>query len=154
MKIKIVNATQAHVNAISGKLRQVDEYEIQATSGHSAELALQIGLERSSFCWAAIDGRKVIAIFGVVPMTVLGTCGVPWMLATDELPLYKKAVVKQSKIYIAKMLEHFTILSNWADIRNKTTIRWLKWCGFVFEDEPQVYGVERRLFIRFFNNRE
>lgn len=149
MITKIVPATQDHVDAMKGKLRAVDEQEVRATSGMSADDSMSLGLKRSTLCWVLLADEKPVAIFGVVPQTVLGTIGVPWLLATNDLPKFTKEVVKSSRPYIEKMLNRFPYLQNWSDERNVTARRWLKWCGFIF-GQPELYGVERRKFSRFY----
>jgi hypothetical protein len=46
------------------------------------------------------------------------------------------------------MLEQHSFLENWVDARNVTSIKWLKWCGFDFDD-PAPFGVEQLMFHRF-----
>lgn len=153
MKTEILRATQELIDKMKGKLREADILEIQATSGKSADEALQYGLERSDFCFVlAVDGNP-IAAFGVAPMSVLGKTGIPWLLATDELPRFTRQVVMYSRPIIQMMLDRYEMLTNWSDERNTLARRWLKWCGFVFDVAPQEYGVERRMFTQFFMER-
>ncbi len=153
MKTKIVPATQELIDAMKGKLRAIDEREIRATSGHSADESLQMGLDRSDFCFILLNEDRPVAAFGVVPMSVLGRCGIPWLLATEDLPRFTKEVVRHSRPYIKQMLEKYECLTNWSDVRNAKAMRWLKWCGFTFDVAPQEYGVEKRPFIQFFKER-
>ena len=152
MKTKIVEATQELIDLLKPQLRKIDDAEIRASDGRSAADGLQVGFEKSALCWIALHNDNPVACFGVAPMSQLGTMGVPWFLATDDLPKYTRDLVKLSKPYILKMLDKYPMLCNWRDERNQIAKRWLKWCGFVFS-APEEYGVERRKFSQFFIDR-
>jgi len=153
VKTEIVQATQELIDAMKGKLRKVDELEVRATSGKSADEALQYGFDKSDLCWILLADNRPVAAFGVCPMSTLGLAGIPWLLATEDLPKFTKEVVRLSKPYIMKMLEKYATITNWSDERNTIARRWLKWCGFTFDTGPSEYGIERRKFTQFFAER-
>ena len=150
-KFEIKYSTQEHIDKLKGNFREADKAECLATSGRSADEAIQTGLDVSLRCWTALLDDEPVLAFGVAPATNEDTKGVPWLLGTDKIREYEvmRAVSKYSDYYISLMLEYYSILENFVDVRNKISINWLKRCGFSF-DEAKPYGVEGKLFNRFF----
>ncbi|MDP2876863.1 MAG: hypothetical protein Q8O00_11810 [Holophaga sp.] len=77
-----------------------------------------------------------LAIFGVAPSPMPGT-GVPWMLSASEFFDHPRALARYSREFVGRMLERYDVLTNWVDIRNVVSVRWLGWCGFkIMETVP------------------
>lgn len=146
---EILPATQAHVDALKGRLRKSDVEEIAASCGLSADLALQLSFQTSEASWAGLAfGRDVVAIFGVVRRGMFSTTGIPWMLGSDGLAPVWIEVGRRSKHYVLEMKARFDLLENHVDARQKVSIRWLKWCGFTLEPAKR-WGVGGLPFHRF-----
>lgn len=146
--ISIVPATQSLIARMHGRLRKEDNDECVAMSGIPGDKCLQLGFEISKFCWISILQGEPISCFGVVESKDK-KFGIPWMLATFDFGKHHKVeIFKLTKKYVAIMLEEFGSLANYVDMRNKTSIRWLRRSGFTFED-PIRAGVENRMFHRF-----
>jgi hypothetical protein len=126
-----------------------------AASGYNADEGLQKGFNNSKACWIGMLGRDPVCCFGVAPYSVLGDKGSPWMLGTDGIKDREasRCVRLLSRYYIEKMLECFPILENYVDARNTISIKWLKWCGFNF-DEAKPFGINKELFYRFWMTKE
>jgi hypothetical protein len=141
------------IEPMRGHMRQVDEQECIASSGKGAFECVVDGVKGSDAAWVVKrDGIAVIA-YGVAPWSTLSqNKGIPWMLATDALT-HDRALqmfwLRISKHIVADMLTRFEKLENYADARNNTTLKWLAWCGFKFDEKPVRYGVERKPFFRF-----
>ena len=75
------------------------------------------------------------------------------MLANDEFEKVKFQFARRSREYIDHMHQTFALLENWVDVRNKTAIRWLEWCGFKME-APKPYGAYKLPFRRFWRRQE
>jgi hypothetical protein len=149
---RIVPATQAHIDAMKGRLRTVDAEECMAATGTEQDRALQQAYDISSICWIGLDSRGVpCAAFGVARLSLLGGTGVPWLLATDEIltdPGARRLFRSVSRYYVRAMLSRYNRLENYVLARNTVAIRWLKWCGFNM-DAPAPFGIERKPFRRF-----
>jgi hypothetical protein len=134
--------------SLGNRLRWSDIQEILASSGRIPSVALKEGFLRSDLCWTAWKGDLQIAMFGVGARSAMSTQGCPWMLGSEELDHAVIGIGRFSRYYVEKMSERYNYLENFIDMRQKKSIRWLKWCGFKIED-PEPFGIHGELFHRF-----
>jgi len=144
----IVDAQQAHVSALKGRLRRQDSDEVLAATGLQPNAGLQRSFSLSSMAWAVMRDARVIAVFGVGDGPVSGT-GSPWLLGSEELAAATRGFVLYSRQYLGEMLRRYGRLMNWVDARNSCSVRWLRWCGFSVE-MPRPYGPFRLPFHAFY----
>lgn len=136
------------VNYLSNNLRQSDIDEIKASHNHTPKEALMISLKESIFALTVEKEGVPVAMFGIVPESALGYRASVWLLASPCLDKMKRRFVRHSRKFIEMMLEFYPNLSNFVDVRNKTSIAWLRWLGAKM-DKPIIYGVEQIPFIPF-----
>lgn len=145
-KITFEQAKIEHVDALKGKLRKSDILEIKAVTGSCDDSIMVEAFLSSKVCWTAFKDGKPIAIFGVCKIDE--KTGSPWFLGTKEVDRCGKDFVRNSLYYLNEVKSHFNYLENYIDVRQKKSIRWLRWLKFNI-DHPVVYGVEKLLFHRF-----
>lgn len=92
-------------------------------------------------------GGLALSLIGVAPAPMPGT-GICWMLSAAEFFDYPRALARYTRPFVARMFERYHKLTNWVDIRNRTTARWLGWCGFSIE-ETVPFGPYGLPFHRF-----
>jgi hypothetical protein len=138
-----------HADYIGRRLRDSDVMEIKAMSGRDPALALKESFVRSELCWTAFQDLEPIAMFGVGAASIMSVRGSPWMLGTDKLALAVIGIGRFSKYYVGRMKARYPILENYVDARQRTSIRWLKWCGFKM-DQPEPIGINGEMFHRFY----
>src|SRR5690606_1591697 len=80
--------------------------------------------------------------------SLLGDCGLPWLLASDRLLAHQRAFLRRCPGYLARMRRGHALLHNWVDERNAVSRRWLAWLGFRF-DPPAPHGLLGLPFRRF-----
>ena len=141
-------ATYEDVEKLRHRIRKEDNDETLASCGAEASIALKYSFLCSELCWVVVHNGVVSAMLGVSPDTSGDGKGSPWLLASDDFANLNKYILRHCRTFIGIMWEEFNYLENWVDDRNETSKRWLKWCGFTIE-EPEPYGVEGRLFRRF-----
>lgn len=146
MTVKAIPATEAHIIPVAEGMRESDIQEITASFGVTPLVAVTESFKCSPLCWTIMQGEEVIGMFGVGSDG--SERGSPWLLATPALEDSGMTFLRQSRSYVQKMLRNHSFLENWVDARNLVSIKWLKWCGFEF-DEPRPFGVEQRPFLRF-----
>ena len=127
--INVVPASKNHIKAISANMRPADCAEAWAAALLSPEEALRQSLAASPLAWTLLADEKPVCMFGAAT-TKTATIGRPWLLGTPDIERYATAFVKLNQIYLLAMLDRFPVLTNHADARNKTSIRWLRWLGF------------------------
>lgn len=139
MVAEVVPAEEAHVDAMLGRIRQADIDELWASNRVTPEEALRAGLRLSTSVWTGmVDGRP-ICMFGVVPASLLGGVGVPWMIGTTDIERHQHAFLRRCRPHVAHMRRLYTHLANMVDARNRVAMRWLRWLGFRL-GEPVPHG--------------
>lgn len=149
--IVVRHSTKADVDYLKDHLRQSDIQEIWSSDHITPEEALKQGLEKSIFCCTVLNGSP-IAMFGIVPETVLGQKASVWFLASKDLKNIKRRFLRHSKYFINLMLDFYPYLHNYVDNNNKDSIDWLRYCGARIK-EPEPYGKEQQPFRYFYFNR-
>lgn len=128
-------------DVLAPRLRPADRGEIEAALGLVSPAAvLRGGVEASVPCFAVVTHGAVVALFGVVPIARLPETGSVWLLASEDFAARPRFIVRLSKIWLARLHEHYRVLTNYVDARNQVHIRWLRWCGFVFVRRIERFG--------------
>jgi len=129
-------------------LRQADREEVEALTGRDAREALVESVVRSAAAWAGLANGELVCLFGVVPVSLVGVTGIPWLLGSDAVTRYGRPFLRRNRAYLREMLREFPVLRNVVDARNTVSIRWLEWLGFTL-GTPQPMGVCGLPFIPF-----
>ena len=138
--LRAVHPRDAYI--LAPLLREADKREIIARQHLDIENALWHSITESDEAFVASrpDGSP-LAVFGVGSSEELPRLGIPWMVGTDEMIRYKKALIRDAHKWVEKKLDTYTILSNYVDSRNTVHINWLKHLGFVvFEGHPTSFS--------------
>ena len=145
MKIwEIVDATPDHIPALAANMRSADRREVWASHRHTPEQALRMSLSSATVAWACLVEGVPAFMWGVSRRgCILSDVGVPWLLGTDAIHKVSREFLKQSRDYVDRMQDGFTRLENFVHAENRLSIRWLKWCGFVLDEEiPELMNGE------------
>lgn len=110
-------------------IRKEEIEEIHASDSMTPLEALMFGYNNSQACYTAVYKGKPIAMFGHLPLSLIGKKSVVWMLTTPDVLKIKKKFMILSKKIINYLLEMYPYLTNYVDARYSQSIRWLKWCG-------------------------
>lgn len=129
-------------------MRKDDVNEIWASGYYTPRLALETGIRYSTKSWTVFLGDEIAMIFGVSDCSHLGNIGVPWMLGTKLIEEFPITFVRHCKEYVSEMMEGHDLLVNYVDVRNKKSIRWLRWLGFDIKN-PAPFGVLGLPFCKF-----
>lgn len=76
-----------------------------------------------------IDGN-LLGICGVVPVSLVGSIGMPWWLSTRQVERYPVTFLKGSREFIQIVHERYDTLQNYVDIRYARALAWLRRIGF------------------------
>ena len=127
-----------------------DLRELQAACGENVDVAERLtrSVRVSTLCKVLESDGEPVVIFGVAPLSVIAREGAPWLIATDMASDMEYRFARLSKRLLPLMIGPYLRLYNYIDVRNETTMRWLKWLGFSIS-EPLEYGVNGELFMRF-----
>lgn len=132
------------------KLRAADLAELTAVTDRPIAEVLREGAVNSvPSCSVISASGEVVGLFGVMP--VGQRSGRVWLVGSDELttnPL-RKQFIRESRLYLRNLQNHYPLLFNVIDERNKLHVRWLQWLGFTFINRIPAYGREQRPFLEF-----
>ena len=137
-KVQIRDVVPADLVALFTDMREGDFDEVQAARG-DVWRALKEAIQTSVFCKAAEVDGKLLALFGVAPISFLNGEGSPWLLGTTHLRKHRGFLMRESRRYLPSMLEIFPHLSNYVDARNVNSIRYLEALGFTMH-APAPHG--------------
>jgi len=146
----IVEAQPEHVAELIDNLRPVDHDEILAMGipADQAEKTVWHTYRMSTVAWAGLADGRVVAVFGVTPLSYLLGHGSPWMLGTTLLDAHTVRFARESRPVVERMQRAYPRLTNYIDYRNKKTIRWLKWLGFDIKP-AKPFGLKGHPFHKF-----
>ena len=146
MEIKIVPAIEAHAIDLAPRLRRNDKWEVMCSSGLNSLDALTQSIQFSDMCWTALlDGRPEI-MWGVCKFPTNPSMGIVWLLSSEEMYRIPRRFMKETGIYLSKMLEVFDTLFNYVHIGNIKSIKWLEANGFQAVEIIEEYGVGKQPF--------
>jgi hypothetical protein len=148
MRGYVIPAKAEHIIEIACNIREHDRREINAATNIGIMQAIYRSYRLSTSCYTGMVDDKPAIIFGVAPISVLSGVGAPWLIGTDGVDKVKRQFILECRTYLLSMGNTYPELRNYVDVRNNTSIRWLKWLGFEFS-EPVEYGVNGELFYPF-----
>jgi len=145
--IEIVASRPTHVGPIATKMRAADVKEC-LFSQLTPKGALRLGLQVSETCWTTLVDKVPVAMFGVVPTSVMEGRGRVWMLMTNDAMTHRRAIVRLGRLYTEALQRHYRILDNYVHAENDAAIRWLARLGFVVGPIDVIRGQPVRYFMR------
>lgn len=150
-EIALIAPTDADLQHIANHLRAADRLELTATHGDDLDVlaALWVAVRSSDEVHVAVTAwGEPIAVFGVAPVSLLGGIGCPWMLGTDAMSGFARAVVTLSRAHVARWGLRYPLQFNYVDARNRQSIAWLRRTGFSIQPAAP-YGLAGEPFHRF-----
>ncbi len=137
------------LSILADNLRPADLAEIQASSGSSPLLTLQVGLITGETNVVCLPCGLPVAIFGAIPLPTDETVGVIWMVATTRFKELHGQFLRESRYHVAALSKPYRLVFNYTDARNKVHHRWIKWAGFTIIKRHEKFGHEGLPFLEF-----
>jgi hypothetical protein len=153
-RFEFVEPTTDGVEHIATNLRAADVAELRAASGFGDMVSLvRMSVLASDSAVMAVNPYGVpVALLGVGTVSLIYNTGCPWLVGTDDLDRYRRALIACGRTYTAAMLKQYARLENHVDARNKRTVAWLQHLGFTL-DPAQAFGPAGVAFHRFWIER-
>lgn len=129
--LKIVEALHSDAISLAPRLRPIDKLEVEAT-GNTPEISLGrcFNLPKARVYSGVTEDRDVVFMCGVSQCPQDPSNGVIWMLTSELAKHHKKDILRLSKSTIDDLCKSFKNVYNLIHKDNKSSIRWLEWCGF------------------------
>lgn len=137
--LKLQKALHRDAINLAPKLREIDKLEVECL-GHTPEAGLLSGfsLPNAVMLSAFNPNNEIILMCGVSDCPTNSKAGVIWMLASNEIQQHKRDILKLSKSTLILLSNNYDYVYNFVHKDNKTSIRWLQWCGFTV-DKSNTY---------------
>lgn len=134
-RVSISPPTAADLAFMDAHVRDIDRLEFDVMNNGRDFLTSLHELARVST--KILVGRwhkRPVVIYGIVPRSLLGGEGSPWLVATDQIfePDVARAFARHCRPALAELSEGFDYLWNLVHTDNAAAIRWLGWLGFRF----------------------
>ncbi|TSA28580.1 hypothetical protein D4R71_00310 [bacterium] len=126
--VTIRDANMLDASNLASNMRQSDKSDIFNLTHKEPKRVLAEDYKKSIVCFTIERKRSPIAMFGIVPCTILGKTALVWLISTSEINKVK-LIFKYSRKFIDLMLGYYSILSSYVDANDAQSIRWLKLCG-------------------------
>lgn len=137
----LLPATEADARELAPLLRAADRAEVLALGVDPVDGLLEsLRSSQEAFTARAADGR-IICMAGVCPASLTGPTGVPWLLGSDLVPVYRRAFMIETRAMIGHWLTLFPVLRNRIPADYEQTVRWARWLGFAVTGTELVNGV-------------
>ena len=130
--IRIARATNEHAQYVATHLRESDKRELARAGRTNFEAAVLESVDVSPFAFVALQGKKPLCVFGLLPDSVLSPRARLWMLGTPNINLTKKDFVKTCRIVVDGLLDIYPQLYNAVDANYPQAIRLLQFLGATF----------------------
>lgn len=88
----------------------------------------------SSRVWLGVDDEKIIAMWGLIPPTLMSDIAYLWLFTTEHLHGHTFMFIRHSRRAVREMLEDFPTIVGHASLHNQRSRQWLAWLGAEFED--------------------
>jgi len=126
-------------------LRQEDEDELKILNV-DARYAL-------AFPFTQNDSLSYTITYNKIPLAMFGTIPAPnneariWMLCTDDFQTHYREICRHVKDFLDMLQSGYSTIYNIIPVKNRKTIRFLKFAGFEFGSTLNINDTE---FIKFF----
>ena len=129
-RLVAVPAEEKHIRPVASAMRAADRAEVWAAAQRTPEQALRFSLALSDDVFTGLVDGKPAFLFGVGETSHLLGTGAPWMLGTPATTRYARDFLAGSVEILSSYRARYRRLTNFVDIRNTASLRWLRWLGF------------------------
>lgn len=132
-------ATLEDATDLAADMRPEDVEELFVLTGETPEVACEWSVRHSDDVWAArSETGRMLALFGVAPVAVLGGVGAVWLLGTPGLAGHTRAMLRGSPSWLAKWFTRYDKLTNVVWEGNRPSVRYLRGLGFSFSERKTM----------------
>lgn len=88
----------------------------------------------STRVWAGAVDDQLVAMWGLIPPTLLSDTAYLWLFTTDHLRDHVFIFIRHSQRAVKAMLAEYPTIVGHTKINNTRAIQWLRWLGAEFGD--------------------
>jgi hypothetical protein len=132
--VEIRRATLEDAVEMAPRMRSEDAAEVWSLSRQTPFEALSASLDLSgSQAWTVRVNGKIMAMWGIVDVSMVSGVAVPWLLTTAEVDRHPKKFLRACREAIVFLRRHYTLSMNRVDVRYGKALRWARRIGFEVE---------------------
>ncbi len=90
----------------------------------------------STRLWLGQDEGRVLAVWGLIPPTLMSDTAYLWLYTTKHLHQHSLILVRHSQRLVQSMLDDYPTIVGHGQVGARRSLRWLRWLGAEF-GEPQ-----------------
>lgn len=94
--------------------------------------SMQRAIMNSSRLWMAMNGDKIVALWGLIAPTLMSDVAYLWLYTTKHLPGHTIPLVRHSHHAVRQMLREYPTLVGHCACSADRSQRWLRWLGAEF----------------------
>lgn len=103
-----------------------------ATLSTIEQETMQRSLMNSSHVWVGMNDEKIVALWGLIPPTLMSDIAYLWMYHTKHLDGHTFRFIRHSQLAIRLALNEFPTIVGHVAIANRRAQQWLRWLGAEF----------------------
>jgi len=92
-------------------------------------------LAKPQKAWAAFHDDDLLAVWGLIPPTLLSEVAYLWMITFPAAEEHKFIFMRRTKVQIEQMLELYPTIIGDCEASASRSIRWLRYMGAEFTEE-------------------
>lgn len=100
--VRVIPATEEHLQMILPDVRQADIDELYAVSLMTTEDALRVGLRTATMAWSGFANGELVTMFGVSPASMIGGNGTPWLVGTSRIENIRRHFFATAALYCSR----------------------------------------------------
>ena len=104
-------------------------------------LALAACTSNASHTWVCTIDGLAVAVWGLVPPTILADRAYLWLFATAGVDAHKFMFVRRSQVVLEQMKRLYPHIYGVCSIDDRRAIRWIKWLGGQFSQPGSLPGL-------------
>lgn len=93
---------------------------------------MQRAMMNSSHVWLGDDNGKIIAIYGLMPPTLMSDVAYLWLFTTKHFTSHTFIFIRHSQRVVREMLEQYPTIVGHGIVGHSKSLRWLRWLGAEF----------------------
>lgn len=129
------------------RLRAQDEVEVRLMSKKAPMEAIEASVGLSDEAYIGYIDGKPEAVFGLASMHP--GVGSPWFVGTDAVVANAREWLGVAIVWLDRMNTIYPTLTNIVHRKNTKAVRWLRWMGFQFINEPVPGHPDFVQFVRY-----
>jgi hypothetical protein len=140
MSVATSRATIADAVEMATQMRAEDAAEVWTLNRMTPFEALESSLSLSgSQSWTLRRDGKIMAIWGIVDVSLLAGIALPWALTTGEVDRHPRDFLRASREAVRLLRQRYAVSMNRVDARYGKALRWAAKLGFEVQEPKEGY---------------